>query len=223
MSDAVTDALAKGTGTAAGKGKGKGAAAAGPKDMTKAETKGVLDQVIGRYERTKAQISNVREHAEETGESVLSVVETQGTLFLASMGEGYFGKEKLQVGGIDGRGVVGALSITWGLVDTLRGKKGSSHKIAIGQGLLGATLASVGIQCGRDLAEKKDKAADKTVAPTPPAATADTVPPPAPAEAPKTAGPLKQMDLSNDDFGGRRDNSMMPLFFDDSNSRARRR
>jgi len=86
---------------------------------------------------------------------VLHSAETQGTLFLASMAEGYFGDEQLKVGGLDVRAPTALLLEGYGLYETLAGRKGGGHALAIGNGMMGSWLASVAVKAGRTLREKR--------------------------------------------------------------------
>ena len=59
------------------------------------------------------------------------------------------------MGGLDLRAPTGLMLSGYGLYETLTGKKGGGHALAIGNGLMGSWLASVGVNAGRTLAEKK--------------------------------------------------------------------
>jgi hypothetical protein len=110
-----------------------------------------VDKIAGLTKRAKVSKENVM----ETGVLVLHTAETQGTLFLASMAEGYLGTEKMKVGGLDLRAPAGLLLGGYGLYETLSGGKGGGHALALGNGIMGSWLASVGVNAGRTLAEKK--------------------------------------------------------------------
>ena len=92
----------------------------------------------------------------ETGSLVLHTAETQGSLFLASMAEGYFGEDKMKVGAVDLRAPVGLLAQGYGLYQTMQGQKGAgAHVLALGNGVMGSWLATVARNAGRTLAEKR--------------------------------------------------------------------
>jgi hypothetical protein len=92
----------------------------------------------------------------ETGTLVLHTAETQGSLFLASLAEGYLGEEKLKLGSVDLRAPVGLLAQGYGLYQTMTGQKGAGqHVLALGNGVMGSWLANVARNAGRTLAEKR--------------------------------------------------------------------
>ena len=92
----------------------------------------------------------------ETGTLVLHTAETQGSLFLASMAEGYLGEEKLKLGSVDMRAPAALLATGYGLYQTMTGQQGAgAHVLALGNGLMGSWLASAARGAGRTLAEKK--------------------------------------------------------------------
>ena len=130
-------------------------AAAEGKKLNEKQTRSALGQAVGKIAGLTKNVSKNKENVMETGVLVLHTAETQGTLFLASMGEGYFGAEKMKVGGLDLRAPTGLMLSGYGLYETLTGKKGGGHALAIGNGLMGSWLASVGVNAGRTLAEKK--------------------------------------------------------------------
>jgi hypothetical protein len=91
----------------------------------------------------------------ETGSAVIHTAETTGSLFLASLAEGYFGADKLKLGSVDLRAPAGIAAVGFGLYETMAGKKTGGHALAIGNGVLCSWLASVASQAGRTLAEKR--------------------------------------------------------------------
>ena len=123
--------------------------------LNEKQTHGALGSAVGKIAGLTKNVAKNKQNVVETGVLLLHVAETQGTLFLASMGEGYFGAEKMKVGGLDMRAPAALLLEGYGLYETLSGHKGGGHSLAIGNGLLGSWLASVGVNAGRTLAEKK--------------------------------------------------------------------
>jgi hypothetical protein len=115
-----------------------------------------LDEAVGRIASLTKRAHHSKEAMVETGTVVLHTAETQGTLFLASMAEGYLGDDKLKVGAVDLRGPLGLLAQGYGLYQTMTGQKGSgAHVLAVGNGLMGSLLASIARNAGRTLAEKR--------------------------------------------------------------------
>lgn len=160
--------------------------------MSAAKAAGALETVTNRLSRSQGMIKAARENASATGKAVLGVAELQGTAFLASMAEGYYGEDKMKLGGVDVRAGLGGAAVIWGVVDTLQGKDGS-HQLAIGNGLLVTAVVSAGRRAGHKLAEKKVEAA---AAPTPAPAAVD-----APPAAVKLGGPLREIDLGSPELG----------------------
>jgi len=115
-----------------------------------------LSQAVGRIASLTKRANNSKEAMQETGALVLHSVETQGSLFLASMAEGYLGEDKLKVGSVDVRAPVGLLAQGFGLYQAIKGEKGSgAHVLALGNGVVGSWLASVARSAGQTLAEKR--------------------------------------------------------------------
>jgi len=123
--------------------------------VTEKQAQGALSQAVGRLTNLGKKSEKTKEAIAETGSMVIHTAETQGTLFLASMAEGYFGKEKLEVGGVDVRAPVAIVTQGFGLYETMSGKKSGGHALALGNGLMGSWLASVGMSAGRTLREKR--------------------------------------------------------------------
>src|SRR5690606_3970074 len=115
-----------------------------------------LGQAVGRIANLTKKANTSKEAMMETGTLVLHTAETQGSLFLSSMAEGYLGEDKLKLGSVDVRAPVGLLAQGYGLYQTMTGQKGAgSHVLALGNGVMGSWLASVGRNAGRTLAEKR--------------------------------------------------------------------
>ncbi|MFH1468641.1 MAG: hypothetical protein ABIO70_29900 [Pseudomonadota bacterium] len=124
-------------------------------NLTPNQAKNALGQAVDKIAGLSKKAAASKEAVFETGTLVLHTAENQGTLFLASMAEGYFGEEKRKVGGVDLRAPVAIAAQGYGLYETLTGKRGGGHALAIGNGLLGSWLASVAVKAGRTLREKR--------------------------------------------------------------------
>ncbi len=126
------------------------------KALTENQAKSALAASVGQISKAKKAAIAIKENGGAAVSMVLQSAESGGTLFLASMAEGFAvskGKS-LKVGPVDLR-LVGALPLqAWGIIDCLRGK-GGGHQLAIGNGLMGSALASLGLQAGQALAEKQ--------------------------------------------------------------------
>jgi hypothetical protein len=133
---------------------------------------GALGNAVSRIANLTKKANTSKEAMMETGTLVLHTAETQGSLFLASMAEGYLGEEKLKLGPVDLRAPVGLLAQGYGLYQTMTGQKGAGqHVLALGNGVMGSWLANVARNAGRTLAEKR--AGNQAPAQlTPPAPTA---------------------------------------------------
>jgi len=144
----------------------------------------------------KADGSNLA--LKETGGAVLSTAETQGSLFLASMAEGYLGPDKIKVGAVDVRAPLAFVGVGYGLYEVMTGGAGGTHALALGNGLMGSWLASVGVQAGKTLAEKKAEGGGGA---TPPPVTTTTPQPSVQGELlPPTQGALPAPGVAGD-FG----------------------
>ena len=172
---------------------------------------GALGNAVSRIANLTKKANTSKEAMMETGTLVLHTAETQGSLFLSSMAEGYLGEEKLKIGSVDLRAPVGLLAQGYGLYQTMTGQKGAgAHVLAIGTGVMGSWLASVGRNAGQTLAEKR-------AAPAQPQAPAQVpyTPPPVVLQGqhggqyllpePALAGPVREVILTPDpDEVGRR-------------------
>lgn len=115
-----------------------------------------LGSAVSRISNLTKKANTSKEAMMETGTLVLHTAETQGSLFLASMAEGYLGEEKLKLGAVDLRAPVGLLAQGYGLYQTMTGQKGAGqHVLALGNGVMGSWLANVARNAGRTLAEKR--------------------------------------------------------------------
>lgn len=144
--------------------------------------KGALTDAAGRLKNLTGRFAKAKEMSETLAEAVIATAETQGTVFVASFAEGYWGEEKMDVGPVDIRVGGGLLLGGYGLYKSMSGK-GGQHALALGNGLLATGIGRIGRHAGKALAEKK-----ATDAP-PPAQT------PAPVAAPAPAPALKGDDI----------------------------
>jgi len=151
------------------------------------QTKTALGQAVKRIANLTKKADGSSLALKDTGGAVLSTAETQGSLFLASMAEGYLGPEKIKVGAVDVRAPLAFAGVGYGLYEVMTGSSGGVHALALGSGLMGSWLASVGVQAGKTLAEKKpDKPSPTTPQPSmqgdvtlPPQQTTPALPEPA--------------------------------------------
>jgi hypothetical protein len=115
-----------------------------------------LGSAVSRIANLTKKANTSKEAMIETGTLVVHTAETQGSLFLSSMAEGYLGEEKLKLGSVDLRAPVGLLAQGYGLYQTMTGQKGAGeHVLALGTGVMGSWLANVARNAGRTLAEKR--------------------------------------------------------------------
>ncbi len=129
------------------------------KGMSENQLRSALGQAMGKISSTQKIAKTMKENAGTAASHLLHTAETQGTLFLASMAEGHqIAKGKsLKLGPVDARLVTGIPLLAWGMTECLRGK-GGTHQLAIGNGLIGSAVASLGLQAGQALAEKRGAA-----------------------------------------------------------------
>ena len=136
---------------------------------------GLLTEAVDKIKSLNGKFSKAREMSETIADAVIATAETQGTVFAASFAEGYFGEEKMDLGPVDMRLGAGLVLGGYGLYKTMN-KKGGSHALALGNGLIATGIGRIGRHAGKALAEKK-------AAGTPPAQTPDAAPAPAAAPA----------------------------------------
>ena len=124
--------------------------------VTDRQAQGALSQAVGKITNLTKRAQKSKEAMAETGAMVIHTAETQGSLFLASMAEGYFGADKLKIGSVDLRAPVGLLAQGYGLYEAMSGKGATGgHALALGNGVMGSWLASVAVSAGKTLAEKR--------------------------------------------------------------------
>lgn len=115
-----------------------------------------LKQAAEKLKSLKGRFATAKENTAATATAGLHAGETIGTAFLASIPEGYWGREKLKVAGVPVRAVVGLGLGGWGLMSSLSGH-GGGHQLAIGTGVLSAESASLGVVAGQAMREKMQK------------------------------------------------------------------
>ncbi len=125
------------------------------KKVSERQTKSALSAAVTKIAGLTRRAQRSKEAMAETGSAVIHTAEANGSLFLASLAEGYFGADKLKLGSVDLRAPAGIAAVGFGLYETMSGKSTGGHALAIGNGVLGSWLASVATQAGRTLAEKR--------------------------------------------------------------------
>jgi len=190
--------------------------------LTDRQAQSALGQALKRLSSLGKRTEKTKEAVVVTGTMVIHSAETQGTLFLSSMAEGFFGKEKLEMGGVDLRAPTAIVTQGYGIYEALTGK-GGGHALAIGNGLMGSWLASVGVSAGQTLREKRNQPAQQPQGTQQPAQQPATVTPamqgnaelpalPAPSLIPEPSlrGPVREVLLTpeadadeDEDFEGR--------------------
>jgi hypothetical protein len=127
-------------------------------EATPTALKRALEESIKLVDRGEKKAEKMKERVGEATDAVIIAAEVQGTAMVASMAEGYFGKEKLKILGVDPR-AVGALALQgWGLYDILDGNAGT-HQLGVGVGLGASYVASKGVEWGQDLRTMYEKKA----------------------------------------------------------------
>jgi len=166
-------------------------------------TKSALTTAVGRIASLTRRANTTKEALVETGTRLVHTAETQGSLFLASMAEGYLGEDKIRLGSVDLRAPIGLFAQGYGLYQTMQGQKGAGdHVLAIGTGVMGSWLANVARNAGRTLAEKRN-------GPPAPILTSPTLTPPVTLQGPMAllpdpgvAGPVREVFLTPEPLEG---------------------
>jgi len=154
-----------------------------------------LSQAVGRIANLTKKANTSKEAMVETGSLVVHTAETQGSLFLASMAEGYLGEEKMKLGSVDLRAPVGLLAQSYGLYQTMTGQRGAgSHVLALGNGVMGSWLANVARNAGKTLAEKR--AGTQRPADMPVVMVQGALPAPSLIPEPTLSGPMREVLLT---------------------------
>jgi len=188
--------------------------------VTDRQAQGALSQAVDKIANLSKRAARSKEAMVETGTMVVHTAETQGSLFLSSLAEGYFGADKLKIGSVDLRAPVGLLAQGYGLYEAMSGKAAmGGHALALGNGVVGSWLASVAVSAGKTLADKRDGTPpDAPGLPAPvtitPSAVQGLLPPPDPFAQTDLQGPLREVlltpeggiegDFDYDDFEGPR-------------------
>jgi len=166
--------------------------------VSERQAQSALGEAVGRIASLtkKAQVS--KEAMIETGTVVLHTAETQGSLFLASLAEGYVGEDKLKVGPVDLRAPLALVAQGYGLYQTISGSGGAgAHVLAVGNGLMGSWLANMARNAGRSLAEKRSGAAPAAPpAPSPAVMVQGAPAAPGLLPPPGMAGPMREVLLT---------------------------
>lgn len=123
-------------------------------------------------EKSKEQISSVTD-------TLMTTTELQLANAAGNFAEGLYGREKLQLGPVDGRTAAGLALGAKGLYDVARGKDSGSHYLAFGNGLITAGVGSSAREAGAALREKWDKKETKKEEPPAQPAAQPAAQPPA--------------------------------------------
>ena len=155
------------------------------------QTKSALGAAVNKIASLSRRAQRSKEAMAETGSAVIHTAETTGSLFLASLAEGYFGVDKLKLGSVDLRAPAGVAAVGFGLYETMSGKASGGHALAIGNGVLGSWLASVATNAGRTLAEKR-----ATPPPSPALTLIPAIQGPGALPQPELQGPMREVLLT---------------------------
>lgn len=154
--------------------------------------KKVADAAVSRLKTVQNAAARAKERIDDVAETGVALVEIEGSVFLCSMAEGYWGREVLEVAGVDVRLVAGALGAGYGVYQEATGGNGS-HLCAFSSGVLASFLASKGRELGERL--KVQKSAPAVTAPAGPAGPGMHGLPPA-LLTPGIAGPMREVLLT---------------------------
>lgn len=124
--------------------------------LSEKQTKSALTDAVGKLSRVTKLAETSKEQVIDTGTALMHSAETMGSLFISSMAEGFFGQDKLQMGGVDLRAPTGLLMQGYGLYQILSGESGGEHFLSLGNGVTGSWLASVGTDAGKALRERRN-------------------------------------------------------------------
>lgn len=109
---------------------------------------------VEKLGRMTVQNDKLKERAANAGEEGVCAAITLGTAGGASYAEGYYGAEKMKLGGYDGRTLVGVGGAAVGLVRALAGKKDAPYVVAASTGILASKVCSTALQAGQEMRSK---------------------------------------------------------------------
>lgn len=109
-----------------------------------------------KLESAKGSVARMKENSGNAMEGVVMTLEIQGANAVGAMAEGYWGEEKMDLGSIDMRTMLGVGLAAKGLMDVMSGESGV-HELALGNGFLAAGLGRMSRNAGRKLRESYDK------------------------------------------------------------------
>lgn len=109
-----------------------------------------------KLENAQARARTMRENAEGSIEAGVTVLEVQSANAIGCAAEGYFGEDKMDLGSLDMRTLLGLGLASKGLLDTMSGENGM-HELALGNGFMAAGLGRMARNAGRKLRESYDR------------------------------------------------------------------
>jgi hypothetical protein len=127
-------------------------------EATPTALKRALEESIKLVDRGEKKAEKMKERVGEATDAVIIAAEVQGTAMVASMAEGYFGKDKMKILGVDPRAIGGFGLQAWALYDILDGNAGT-HQLGVGVGLGASYVSSKGVEWGQDLRTMYEKKA----------------------------------------------------------------
>ena len=111
-------------------------------------------EAVVKLGRMTGQNERLKENAAGAAEEGACAAITLGTAAGASYAEGYYGPEKLKLGGYDGRTIVGVAGAGYGLVRALQGRKDAPYVVAASTGVLASKLCSTALVAGQEARAK---------------------------------------------------------------------
>jgi hypothetical protein len=127
------------------------------------QAKTALEEAVGKITTLQNSAKKAKEELagalEKATNAVVYTAETQASIFGFSMVEGYRGgPDRMQLGKVDIRAPIGLAGMGYGLIGCFMELPGSSHALAVSNGVVGSLVASLGAQAGLALAEKRGAA-----------------------------------------------------------------
>jgi hypothetical protein len=131
------------------------------KDIPDSKKTSMLEDALGQLRSLSGVKEKYKDQIGTVTEAAMVTAELQAANAVGSFAEGYMGREKLQLGPVDGRTLLGTLLSGKGIYDLTRGKKHGQHYLAVGNGLMAAGLGSSAREAGGALKERWAKKEDK--------------------------------------------------------------
>ena len=139
-------------------------------DISAGKARKLAEDAIKLTGKVKAKALQLRESGERLGMSLVDVGEVQVACFLPSLAEGFWGRDKMKIGGkVDYRLAIAVPIAGFGLYKAAKDGSGS-HPLSLANGILASYIASLAVEAGEAIREKRGAKPPGGEPPAPPGA-----------------------------------------------------